>query len=461
MLSSRGLEGDSVALIPLPYQRNSAALFQALRHLPYAAWLDGGQGFEEGRYDILCAGPRSVLRTVGGTTAIQTENGQLESKDNPFDLVESALGKLPPVTARDLPFSGGALGYFGYHLNQHLERLPPRPNPDTGLPDMQVGIYHWAVIVDHREKQTVAVFLPTVSESERRRILALVRVEQRKLVYNSFKISQLYAECEEESYHQKIRAVQEYILNGDVYQVNLSQRFVADYSGDPFTAYCHLRGLLPAPYAAYLSTETGAILSHSPELFLQVGGGEVETQPIKGTRPRGIDASSDQKMINELLTSAKDRAENLMIVDLLRNDLGRHCIPGSIEVQSLFELRTFENVHHLVSTVTGTLRQTSRAVDLLRDCFPGGSITGAPKIRAMEIINELEQQERSVYCGSIGYLSTNGNMTTNIAIRTLVANQDRIFAWGGGGIVADSEAAAEYQECLDKIGILLKGLAGT
>jgi para-aminobenzoate synthetase component 1 len=456
-------ETDSLTTITIPYSSDSSNLFERIRHLPHAVWLDSGPGqmFNDSRYDICCAQPTKVLTTKAARTRICSSQGEFFSTDNPFDLVEQALAELPSVIDMKLPFTGGAMGYFGYHLNRHLERLPTRPVDDVALPDMLVGIYDWALIQDHHKQQAFALFLPTVSDDQQRQILELVENFQPSGgAINSFKIKNLRSECNEESYFRSLTKILGYIEAGDVYQVNFAQRFSAVFEGDPFRAYCHLRRLLPAPYSAFIKTgDDGAILSHSPELFLSVVGNQVLTKPIKGTRPRGQDRLADNAMKSELLTSAKDQAENLMIVDLLRNDLGKHCVPGTIHVPELFALQTFENVHHLVSTVVGTLKAESTTTQLLRDCFPGGSITGAPKIRAMEIIAELEQTERSAYCGSIGYLSCNGSMETNIAIRTVAANRNRLYAWGGGGIVADSDPASEYQECLDKIGILLQGLS--
>lgn len=260
-------------------------------------------------------------------------------------------------------------------------------------------------------------------------------------------------------YMSAFARVQEYILAGDCYQINLTQRFSADCEGDPFHAYRALRRLATTPFSAYLESEDGAILSLSPERFLRVSSsGEVETRPIKGTRPRGRDAAEDRALAAALADSNKDRAENLMIVDLLRNDLGKVCRAGSVKVPELFAIESYPNVHHLVSAVTGQLADGFTSLDLLRHCFPGGSITGAPKIRAMEIIDELEPQRRSIYCGSIGYISADGGMDTSICIRTLLAQNGSIHCWAGGGIVTDSDGADEYQESFDKVNNLLDGL---
>jgi para-aminobenzoate synthetase component 1 len=258
-------------------------------------------------------------------------------------------------------------------------------------------------------------------------------------------------------YQQQLERIQEHILSGDVYQINFAQRFQCDTKNAPWDIYLQLRANNPAPFSAFICAEDHAILSLSPERFLQIDReGHVETKPIKGTRPRSSDPIEDKRLAQELANSIKDRAENVMIVDLLRNDLSKNCIPGTVKVPQLFTIESYPAVHHLVSTVTGQLRPDRHALDCLRDCFPGGSITGAPKIRAMQIIEALESHRRGIYCGSIGYVSHCGNLQTNIAIRTLMHQNNQLTFWAGGGIVADSQTDHEYQECFDKIHLFLK-----
>jgi para-aminobenzoate synthetase component 1 len=250
--------------------------------------------------------------------------------------------------------------------------------------------------------------------------------------------------------------VQKYLHEGDCYQVNLAQRYSAHATGDAYPAYLELRRNSPAPWSAFLDWPHAQILCASPERFLRVQHGLVQTKPIKGTRPRSADVAEDARLKDDLLRHPKDRAENLMIVDLLRNDLGKSCEPGSIQTTNLFEVESYANVHHLVSTIEGRLQSGKTALDLLRECFPGGSITGAPKLRAMEIIEQLEPQRRGIYCGAIGYVGYDGAMDTNIAIRTLVYSSGVIRCWAGGGIVADSTCEAEYQETRDKARAMLE-----
>jgi para-aminobenzoate synthetase component 1 len=272
--------------------------------------------------------------------------------------------------------------------------------------------------------------------------------------------SPLVSNFNPESYQQAFKRVQQYIQAGDCYQVNLAQRFSVQAQGSGWGAYQALREISPAPFMAYMNLQdkhsTVEVLSASPERFLQVSGNHVETRPIKGTRPRSVDVTQDQKNAQALQNSPKDRAENLMIVDLLRNDISKVCETGSVQAGHLFALESFANVHHLVSTVTGKLKQGMAAVDLLRACFPGGSITGAPKLRSMDIIEELEPHRRGVYCGAIGYIGFDGNMDTNIAIRTAIYSHQEMRFYAGGGVVADSQCQKEYRETWDKASSMLQ-----
>ncbi len=451
----------SQLLQAVPYHRDTARLFEAINDGPWAVFLDSGRpGSTGGRFDILAAQPMTTLVTRGTSTRITTKELSRESAEDPFRLLRDALC---PITALDptLPFNGGAIGYFGYDLAWRLERLPVITADDIGMPDMAVGIYDWALVVDHQEQQSWLVgqgrdpathtrwpeLIDTFSSPPEPR-------SGRRFILRGAVSSNLT----EEQYRDAFSRIKRYIHDGDCYQVNFAQRFTAPVSGDPWTAYKALRSENPVPYGAYLHLAEGEVLSCSPERFLRVKEGLVETKPIKGTRPRGKGMDEDRRLLEELRLSAKDRAENLMIVDLLRNDLGKSCETGSIEVPRLFEVESFATVHHLVSTVTGRLAEGKDAVSLLRGCFPGGSITGTPKLRAMEIIEELEPSRRGVYCGAIGYMGFNGAMDTNIAIRTLVHRNDTLFFSAGGGIVADSEMESEYQETFDKAAAVLNML---
>jgi len=447
----------------LEYRSDSARWFRNLLGLPWCVFLDSGHGSDfGGRYDVLAADPYITLTTRGEVTEIRSRRGAETSRDDPLELVKRTLGEREPATS-GLPFCGGAIGCFAYDLGRRFERLPTRATRDVEFPDMTIGIYDWAYVFDHLERRLVLVGAGR-DEMTRHRWPELVRLGDQfpARPTAAFEVlSRVRSNFGRAAYGEAFTAAEDYIRRGDCYQVNLAQRFEARARGDAWTAYEVLRTVTPAPFSAFMRTPYGEILSSSPERFLQVQDSRVETRPIKGTRPRSQDPAEDLRMRQMLAESIKDRAENVMIVDLLRNDLGKTCVPGSVTVEKLFDIESFANVHHMVSTVTGRLAPDRHPLDLLRGCFPGGSITGAPKIRAMQIIDELEPHRRNVYCGSIGYLAFDGRMDLNIAIRTLLRDGDSIYAWAGGGIVADSDVDSEYQESLDKAQGLLTVLAGS
>ena len=447
----------------LPYRADSAALFETVADLPWAVFLDsGGHHLTQSRYDIIAAEPHTTLVTRGKLTEIRSDAIEL-SREDPLVLLRQYL-EFDPAAACDLPFTGGVLGYFSYDLGRRFERLPAFAEDAEKMPEMAVGIYDWAVVVDHLDKRSWLVAQGRRADTKARwtELVARFSAESVERARVPFRITApLASNLARERYATAFRRVLDYIHAGDCYQINLAQRFAAPAAGDPWLAYQALRVINPAPYAAYLNTPHGQILSASPERFLKLERGSVETKPIKGTRPRAGHPRVDAELAAELKASEKDRAENVMIVDLLRNDLSKNCELGSVKVTKLFEVESFATVHHLVSTVTGTLRQGRDALDLLRGCFPGGSITGAPKLRAMHIIEELEPDRRGVYCGAIGYIGCDGNMDLNIAIRTLVYAGGSIRFWAGGGIVADSRLEDEYQETFDKAAAMLKLLQQT
>ena len=448
----------SPLLTELPYQEDSPRLFEAIADLPWAVFLDSGRHYPgQSRYDILSAQPYLRLVTRGALTEIYSDGVEL-SREDPFMLLKRALAA-DPACGGELPFCGGAIGYFGYDLARRLERLPALAEDAERIPEMVVGLYDWAVVVDHRERKTWLVGQGRDPETDLKWKSLVERFtspppEKARAPFRI--LSPVASNLTHDAYARAFRRIRGYIHDGDCYQVNLAQRFSAAASGDPWLAYQRLRIINPAPFSAYFSTPYAQILSASPERFLKVEGGCVETRPIKGTRPRAGHARLDAELIEALRASEKDKAENLMIVDLLRNDLSKSCAPGTVKVPKLFEVESFATVHHLVSTVTGKLRPERDALDLLRGCFPGGSITGAPKLRAMQIIEELEPHRRGVYCGAIGYMGFDGGMDINIAIRTLVCSQGVIRFWAGGGIVADSRLEEEYQETFDKAAAMLK-----
>lgn len=448
----------------LPYHRDSAQWMQRLAALDGAAFLDSGLSRQpHARFDILTALPDTVLTLSAGEGL---------GRDDIFTRLQQTLSTCaPPDEAlrdgrlADLPFRGGAVGYLGYNARRDLvsfrQRAGSPEHPQSQLPDARFGIYQWALTVDHGQQCSTLFFLPGCPADTRDQVRSALHDhaggDDRP---PGFRLrSPFQASIDRQDYQRAFERLKQWIEAGDCYQANLAQRFHAGYEGDPLQAYLRLRQTSHSPFSAYLSAGPGeAVLSLSPERFLRVEDGEVLTQPIKGTRRRGLTGDEDRRLARSLQDSAKDRAENLMIVDLLRNDLGSRCATGSVRVQALFELQSYTAVHHLVSSVTGRLRPGDHALALLHACFPGGSITGAPKIRAMEIIDTLEPDHRSVYCGSVVRAGFDGNLDSSIAIRTLVCDPSRVYCWGGGGIVADSDGDLEYQETIDKISLLINTL---
>ncbi|MGL6315554.1 aminodeoxychorismate synthase component 1 [Vibrio sp. WXL103] len=440
-------------LLQLDYQPQLAAdYFANIEALPWAMLLrSASQEHIDSRYDILVAAPVATITTRGAVSDIHEPTGESQSTDDPFALVERLSDCYCPSLELDthLPFVGGALGYFGYDLGRRVETMPAIAEQDLSAPDMAVGIYDWALVVDHKLE---AAYLIAPDPQARLNWLK----SQSSVTAKDFKRnSEWQSNMTAQSYADKFAAIQEYLLSGDCYQINLAQRWQAAYQGSEWQAYQKLEATNAAPFSAFIRLEDSAILSVSPERFIQLDNSTIETKPIKGTRPRSENPTIDKQNADELANAAKDQAENLMIVDLLRNDIGRVAKPGSVHVPKLFDIESFPAVHHLVSTIRAELDSQYSASQLLRACFPGGSITGAPKIRAMEIIEELEPHRRNAYCGSIGYISRHGQMDTSITIRTLVAESGHLYAWAGGGIVADSDCFSEYQETQDKVSRIL------
>ncbi|CRL45332.1 Aminodeoxychorismate synthase component 1 [Sodalis glossinidius str. 'morsitans'] len=442
-------------LTALPYRPDAVLdFFTPFAGQPWSILLHSGHSdHPDSRYDILVAAPAVTLVTRDGVTEVRWGETCELRDDDPFALVQqqlAAVGMMASPNA-ELPFQGGALGYFGYDLARGIETLPVLAQQDLPLPDMAIGIYRWAVVADHH-RRTVTL----VSHDDPTPILARLTAAPPAPPAPFHLLGPWHANMTSADYGDKFRQVQQHLLVGDCYQVCLSQRFSAPCDGDEWPAFRLLLAHNRAPFSAFIRlADQTTVLSLSPERFLRLRGGEIQTRPIKGTLPRLTDAEADRQQAARLADSAKDQAENLMIVDLLRNDIGRVAQPGSVRVPSLFAIETFTAVHHMVSTISAVLPADRSPCDLLRACFPGGSITGAPKVRAMEIIERLEPQRRSAWCGSIGYISCCGTMDTNIAIRTLLVADRHIHCSVGGGLVADSDEEAEYQETLAKAASLL------
>jgi para-aminobenzoate synthetase component 1 len=483
-------------LVPAP---DPVECCERLEGLPYRILLESAARERRlGRYSFLTADPVLIVRSRGARTEIvDCSSGAVSAtSEDALATVRRLMAAHRLASAPGVPpFQGGIAGYIAYDWGLTLERLPEPRFDDLALPDTVLCLYDWVLAWDHVTSQAwlISTGVPEI-EPAARNARARERVVQVKKWLSQgdgrddSRVSEtpglknktrptnvapayhvdggwwpsgldLRSSFTRDGYLEAVARVREYIFAGDIFQANLSQRFEAPLEGSAWSFYRRLRARNAAPFAAYMDSPEAAIVSASPERFLRVDAtGHVETRPIKGTRPRGVGPEHDAALGQALAESAKDRAENLMIVDLMRNDLSRVCAPGSVRVSELFSLERYATVHHLVSTVVGDLEPGCDALHLLRAAFPGGSITGAPKLRAMEIIAELEPSRRGVYCGSIGYWSLTGDLDTNIAIRTAIVQGDRVYFSAGGGIVADSDPAQEYDETLDKARGLINAL---
>jgi para-aminobenzoate synthetase component 1 len=493
---------------------DAATVCERLQGLPYLLFLDSAtRGTRLGRYSFVAADPAFVVRSKGRETRIiDSHTGTERAVDT--DALTTVRRLVHPYRAEAVaglpPFQGGAAGYIGYDWGLTLERLPAPRYDDLDMDDVAIGVYDWVIAWDHETGRAwlISTGLPEIETDAKTRrateraTMVRHRLENRSANHRpvgtgsstgtgaphprttrehepgtangeartapSYLVAggwwdsslDLRSSFTHADYLTAVQRVRDYIYAGDIFQANFSQRFEAPMKEDPWTLYQRLRTRNAAPFAAFLDFPDALVLSASPERFLRVSAsGRVETRPIKGTRPRGLGPEHDAALGRALIESTKDRAENLMIVDLLRNDLSRVCRPGTVRVPELFALERYATVHHLVSTVVGDLNEGVDPLDLLRAAFPGGSITGAPKLRAMEIIAELEPSQRGVYCGSIGYWSLTGELDTNIAIRTATVRNGRVYFSAGGGIVADSVPEQEYRETLDKARGLIDALA--
>tara|TARA_R110000772_G_scaffold172303_2_gene284154 strand:- start:791 stop:2164 length:1374 start_codon:yes stop_codon:yes gene_type:complete len=453
--------------LSLPYPASSFELFGKLRSLALPVLLHSGKAETNlnSRYDILVADPSTVFRYQQGTLLVEHDDSTQGIKTaNPilslaeFFPINNSPAEQETETDR-LPFCGGFVGYFAYDILQESFGIAVKKSAELTLPSVLAGIYDWAVIVDHQQFTCTLAAQASVSSTRLKQIETLLNDETKAQADNFTLGSAFQSNFSRQAYQNAFEKIMSYIYAGDCYQVNLSQCFQASCEGDPYEFFARMQAIAAAPFAAYMEDKQQALMCFSPERFLRVKNKQVITQPIKGTRARHKNKQADKAALTDLCNSTKDKAENLMIVDLLRNDLGKVCRTGSVQVESLFEAHSFTNVHHLISTISGELKQASDVFSLLNACFPGGSITGTPKLRAMQIIDEVESMPRSVYCGSIVWIDQAGNMDSNIAIRTLLRDRERLYCWGGGAIVADSDMQLEYQESLDKIALFMDALS--
>jgi len=444
--------------IPFPIKPLDA--FAVIKGLPYPFFLDSSFDLKGlGRYSFLGASPYKIIRSKGNTVEVESFYGNYRYQGNAFDFIGEELKRFSIATEHYIPFLLGGVGYFSYDLLHLLEEIPSKTIDDIGFAECHIAFYDTSIAFDHHEGKGYVV---SVTENKADEVIALLRNAEcgmRNLTPNSkLRTPNFTSNFSKEDYIKAVQKAKEYIAAGDIYQVNLSQRFSTEIDMSPYDLYLRLRETSPAPFSAYLDFGKAAVLSSSPERFLKIDGKEVETTPIKGTRPRGRTPEEDERLKKELEQSDKDRAEHIMIVDLERNDLGRVSRYGSVKVKEGMSVETFAQVHHLVSTVSGELKDGMEPVEVIKATFPGGSITGAPKVRAMEIIEELEPVKRGVYTGSIGYIGFNGKMDMNIAIRTMSVKDGMAYFSVGGGIVADSDPEAEYQETLDKAKGMMEAL---
>jgi para-aminobenzoate synthetase component 1 len=469
-------------LVPAP---DPWDVLQRLAGLPRPLFLDSALAHPLlGRYSFVAADPFEWLSSRGRHTYLTSHSGPVADND-PFSILADRLAeyKAEPVPGLP-PFQGGAAGLFGYDLCHHLERLPRPRFDEFETPDMAVGLYDWVVAFDHEQDRAwlISTGFPEIEPRFRRQRAEKRRSEIRRWLQSPacnhsvpdhsrhVDAGQLAAQWpvpgmpnltsnyDRAAYLDAVSRAVQYIHAGDCFQVNVAQRLLIPLTGSLLDLYGRLRQRNGAPFAGYFDLGEFVVASASPERFVRVDRGEVEARPIKGTRPRGVTPAEDALRREELMASPKDRAENVMIVDLLRNDLGRVCAYGSVCVPAVCRVESYRYVHHLVSEVRGRLRAGLGPIDLLRASFPGGSVTGAPKIRAMEIIAELEPTARGPYCGCLGYIGFDGNMDTNILIRTFTAGRGWIQFPVGGGIVADSIPEREYEETWHKAEGLLRAL---
>ncbi|MEX0963016.1 MAG: aminodeoxychorismate synthase component I [Pseudohongiellaceae bacterium] len=447
----------------LPYTEDSETLMRALSGFEMPAYLDSAKhkGPNAGR-DILAAAPVAYLSIDDGVircsqNAESFVDGSLNSSTI-FNAIRELRDYFLPVSDQmdesqhGNDYFGAVIGYLGYPSLSGKSEFR--------LIDAFVGVYAWTLVVDHQRRTCSLRFHADCSVG----FIEQVGGRLQTALANNNDVQAFHLETpienksSYESYEKAFNKIKSLIEQGDCYQINLTQCFKARCSGEPLAGYLRLREATTAPFSAFMHWGSGALLSLSPERFVSLRGKTVLTQPVKGTRPRGQSAQEDARLAQELAGSEKDTAENLMIVDLLRNDLGRVCETGSIKANQLFTIESFSNVHHMVSAISGTLRQDMDALDLLESCYPGGSITGAPKLSAMNIIRCVEQEPRRVYCGTVFCLGSAGNLDSSITIRSLLWQADELRCWAGGGIVADSDCEQEYQECFDKIGNIFKAL---
>jgi para-aminobenzoate synthetase component 1 len=416
----------------------------------------------------------ATLETRGGLTSLngydeESSRGPLVTWRRPFEAISDVLACCTMMKSRSnarpegLSFAAGLVGHLSYDLARQVERLPEIASKDPALPDLRMHVVDHLLAFEHATSQWYFCTqpLPWGTPKERTAVWSRTLVQAQRVAITpstSFTAGPLQSRTGEDVYLGQVERLLDYIAAGDIFQANLSHRLEGTFTGDAFALYQELTRSNPAPFSAYMEAEDFALASVSPERFLKRSGQSVWAHPIKGTRPRGTDPASDEARREELTHSAKDRAENLMIVDLMRNDLGRVAQVGSIQTENLFRIEAHPSVWQMVSTITAQLRKDASVSDLLKACWPPGSMTGAPKVRAMELIEELEPVRRGPYAGALGYLDISGDLDLSVVIRTAIVADQRVMVQVGGAVVADSDPASELAETYAKGKILLAAL---
>lgn len=444
---------------------NSFQLYSLFKEEPFNFFLDSGSDHQKlGRYSFIGWDPFLVFKSKDQKIDITEKGIHSTYYGDPIGKLREVMSPYKMDYQTEIPFIGGAVGYLGYDLCHHIEKLPRTAIDDVNIPDCYFGLYDGIIIIDHMEDEVSIAALGIRDTCEN--VVAAIesKLSENKEIFeritpvNQKQSVELSGNMTKETYIRSIAKIKAYIKSGDIYQANMTQRFECDLKEDPVDLYEKLRNINPAPFASFMDFGEGQIVSSSPERFIRIKGRCIETRPIKGTVPRGNTPEEDLKNKEELLASEKDHAELLMIVDLERNDLGKISKTGTVKVTELFHLEEYATVYHLVSTVIGEIKEGNDEFDCIKATFPGGSITGAPKIRAMEIIDELEPTQRNIYTGSIGYIGFNGDVDLNIVIRTIICKDHKAYFQVGGGIVWDSDPEMEYQETFDKARALIKAL---
>ena len=432
--------------------------FAALRHLPMPVFISGWDGRNR-RYTFVAASPLSTITTDGCVTeARDSLSGGVRTFKDPFEALDAVLNERRYDAAPPFPFSGGAIGFLTYDLKNIIEPAFARNAiKTTGVPESLIGVYDPIYVFDHNDERGYIV--STGADLRRfNEMQGLIKHRKTDKTPPLIKTAGPSTNMTKDAYLRMVGRAKEYIAAGDIYQINLSQRLSIPIKGDAFALFQRLQESHPGPFASFMDFNNFQIISNTPERLLRLTNGLLETEPIKGTRPRGKDLSHDILMIEELKSSLKERAEHVMIVDLERSDLGRVSVPGSVEVTAFEAIHTYEHLHHMVTTIRSRLKPGTSPAQALKACFPGGSVTGAPKFRAMEIIDELEPCSRGIYTGSIGWMDFNGNLDFSMAIRTAIIKDGMLHLHVGGGIVADSVPQEEYDETMLKAQDFLRSL---